>query len=175
MVMRIEVPRRVRQQCAPLLAVIALAASAACGGGTDANAPAASGSSPASTQPPAARTAPNRCPLTAEQVTAAVGSPVKPPDSSCGFFPADENKLLPHVLFVIQSNLACNAAMLTELGFKEKVDGLGVTAYVADQADGTHILVCRENATFDLSVDLADNVKARAAAMTLARQILAGS
>ena len=158
------------------LAVIAVAASAACGGSdSSSNAQGAAGGGATSARAPAAKTAPNRCPLTAEQVTAVVGSPVKPPDSSCGFFPADENKILPHVLFVNQLNFACNGTMPAEIGFKEKVDGLGVTAYVADQADGTHLLVCRENAPFDLSVDLADDAKARAAAMTLARQVLAGS
>jgi hypothetical protein len=165
-----------RQQCARGLALFALAASAACAGESNksSNAPAASGGSGESTTPPAAIAAPNRCPLTAEQVTAAVGSPMKQPDSSCGFFPVND-KILPHVLFVLQVNFACNGTMPAEVGFKEKVDGLGVTAYVADWADGTHLLVCRENSPFDISVDLADDAKARTAAMTLARQVLAGS
>jgi hypothetical protein len=156
--------------------VAAVAIGVACGGsdGLPSGQPAAGSSAP-STQASTAKAAPNRCPLTAAQVTAAVGSAVKPPDSSCGFFPADENKLLPRVLFVNQSTAACTDAMLAEMGFKEKVDGLGVVGYVADQGDGTHLLVCRQNAPFDLSVDLADNAKARAAAMTLARQVLTGS
>ena len=156
------------------LAVGALATTIACGASNNASkAPAVAGSG-TSAPARAAGAAPNRCPLTAEQVAAAVGSPVKPPDSSCGFFPVND-KIVPHVLFVLQQNFACNGTMPAEVGFKKKVDGLGVTAYVADWADGTHLLVCRTNAPFDISVDLADSAKARAAALTLARQVLAGS
>lgn len=166
----------VRRPWAHGLALLALAASAACGGGSDTSSrsPASGGSNPTAAKPSAAPAAPNRCPLTVEQVTAAVGSPMKQPDSSCGFFPVND-KIVPRVVFVLQLNFACNGTMPAEVGFKEKVDGLGVTAYVADWADGSHLLVCRENAPFDVSVDLADNVKSRAAAMTLARQVLAGS
>ena len=115
------------------------------------------------------------CPLTAEQVTAAVGPPVKGPDSSCSFFPVDETKIIPHAVFILQVDIACNGNLPAEIGYNEKVERLGVTAYVADMADGSHLLVCRGNTPFEISVDLADDSKARAAATTLARQVLAGS
>ena len=169
---------RVVRSLTRILALIAVTAAPACGGsGSDSasNAAAAVADRTERAQAQAAATAPNRCPLTAEQVTAAAGSPVKGPDSSCGFFPVDETKILPHALFVQQVAFACNGTMPAEIGYKEKIEGLGFTTYVADMADGSHILVCRGNTPFEISVDLADANKARAAATALARQVLAGS
>jgi hypothetical protein len=153
---------------------MAAVTTAACGGNENSTSttPAADGTAGT---PAAAAPAPNRCPLTAEQVSAAVGSPVKGPDSSCGFFPADDTKIIPHALFVQQVAIACSGTLPAEIGYTDKIDGLGHTAYVADMADGSHVLVCRGNTPFEISVDLADASKARAAAMTLARQVLAGS
>ena len=63
--------------------------------------------------------------------------------------------------------------MLAEMNFKETVDGLGVPAYTAVEADGTHILVCRSGVRpFDIVVDTTDLARNRTVGMTLAKQIL---
>ena len=158
------------------LALVAFLGTAACGGGdSSSSAPSTGSESSAGASAPAARTAPNRCPLTAEQVSAAVGSPVKGPDSICAFVSADDTKIMPRVLFNLQADVACNETMRAEMGYKDKVDGLGPAAYAGDLADGTHLLVCRGKTPFEINVDLADSSRARAAAAELARQVLAGS
>jgi hypothetical protein len=155
-----------------LAAIVVSIAAAACGNNSKAPAETA-GSAPVAA--PAAALAVNRCPLTAEHVTAAVGSPVKQPDSSCGFFPVDDNKITPHVIFVMQNQMACNGTMPQEIGYKEKLEGLGHTAYIADQGDGSHVLVCRGDSPFEIGVDVGDSAKARAAATALAKKVLEGS
>lgn len=127
----------------------------------------------------AAPPAPNRCPLTAEKVSSVLGTKVKGPDSSCSFFPADETKLLPSAGYNPQSSMVCTGSdsasgMLREMGYTEKLEGLGVAAYVAEQGDGWWVLVCRSGAPFEVRVDAApDSAKARAAAAELAKHILA--
>jgi hypothetical protein len=161
------------------LAALALLTTCACGGG-NASPP------PADTAANARRAAPadgasagggafNRCPLTAEQVSAAVGAPVKGPDTACGFFPVDDTKMLPNAFFVLQVAFACNGNMPAEMGYTQRVEGFDVAAYVADMANGTHVLVCRAGRPFEISVDVADDAKARTAATRLAREVLAGS
>ena len=97
----------------------------------------------------------NRCPLTAEQVTSAVGAAVKGPDSACLFYPVDEAKLRPNVGYVQQVPFACSGTMPAEGGYKEKVEGLGPTAYIAELAQGTRVLVCRSAQPFEITVDAA--------------------
>ena len=117
---------------------------------------------------------PDRCPLTAEQVSSALGTRVKGPDSSCSFFPADESKAFPSAAYVKQVPFICSGNTPADDGYTEKVDGLGTQAYVADRADGSWILVCRSGAPFEIRVDAPPNpATARAAATALARQILA--
>lgn len=151
-----------------------LLASLACGGGARNPSDVAETGRGAAGTSEAATAASDRCPLTAEQVSAAVGAPVKGPDTACGFFPVDE-RIVPHALYVRQVAIACDGDLPAEIGYTEKLDGLGVTAYVADMADGTHVLVCRPGRPFEISVDLADDSKARIAAARLAREVLAGS
>ena len=58
------------------------------------------------------------------------------------------------------------------------VEGLAArAAYVRDQLDGSHVLVCRDNnaRAFDIVVDIRnDKPRNRAAAIALAKQVLAG-
>jgi hypothetical protein len=132
-------------------------------------APAAAASAPAATA-----TAVNRCPLTAEQVSQAVGGTVTGPDSSCSFFPPEGTaSAWPNAAFVLQSTAACAADMRAAMGFKESLDGLGVTAYAADMADGSWVLVCRDGAPFEIRVDRAGAAESRQAAVALARKVLA--
>jgi len=133
------------------------------GAGTTQSAPGAS----------AAATTGDRCPLTAEQVSSAVGAQVKGPDSSCSFFPVDEAKLLPSAAYVKQVNFACSGNIPAQNGYSETLEGLGQPAYVADRADGSWILVCRSGAPFEIRVDASGREAARTAATALARQVLA--
>jgi hypothetical protein len=135
----------------------------------DSSGQAAGGAAPAATTGTASN---RRCPLTAEQVGAELGTPVKA-DGSCIFFPADESKAWPNAVFVRQASIACSPDMLAELGLKEKVDGLGHPAYTANQADGFRLLVCHPEGPFEMKVDAPDEKKARAAAISLARTVLA--
>ena len=160
-------------------AVASLVFIAACGGGgATTSAPPASNSGSAAAPAAPAATVPaqavNRCPLNAEQVTAAIGQPMQGPDSVCGFEPVT-GKLMPHVIYVHQVSFACNGTIPTDAGFKEKVDGLSVTTYVMQAADGTRLLFCRANSPFEITVDMMDNAKARTVATTLAKQVLGGS
>jgi hypothetical protein len=127
-------------------------------------------------QTPSVAKAENRCPLTAEQVTAATGAPMTQTPGSCTFFPAN-GRDVPHVFFVLQNPMVCANIKPSELGFTETVDGLAASAaYVRDLLDGSHVLVCRNNArAFDIVVDIKnDKPKNREAAIALAKQVLAG-
>ena len=160
----------VRQFVVRVGAFCALAVAAACGDSGEGGAPAKSGTGRSAA--PAAP--PNRCPLTAEQVTAAVGAPVTGPDTSCSFFPPPAAPAArPNAAFVLQVSIACTGNVPAENGYKERLEGLGVQAYVADMADGSWVLVCRERAPFEVRVDRAGVSAAREAATTLARQVLA--
>ena len=129
-----------------------------------------SGSSSSSTA------ATSRCPLTEEQVSSAIGTPLVLDQASCTFFPSDD--AFPNVTFVRQVSFACSGTIPSEAGFNEELDGLGVKAYVQRDAEagGTStILVCDE-APFEISVDIVgDAARAFAVAQDLASQVLAGS
>lgn len=143
----------------------------ACGGAdtTDTGSTSARTAAPAGA---AAVTATDRCPLTAAQVSTAIGSPMTGPDSACGF-DNENGKLVPHVLFVLQSDMACRENLLAELGYKEKVDGLGVAAYVHDDAEGAHVIACRtDRRPFEVVVDMPAGANSRAVATALAKQVL---
>jgi hypothetical protein len=157
--------------------VVVLAAGA-CGGEsrTEPAAAAPAGSPPAaSASAPAAATTANPCPLTVEQVAAITGTPMTLPPGGCTFFPAN-GRDVPHVFYVLQTPMVCNSIKPGEIGFTEKVDGLEAReAYVRDQIDGSHVLVCPNgNArAFDIVVDIKNNkAQNREAAIALAKQVL---
>jgi len=133
-------------------------------------------SSSAGQTPPttAATAAASRCPLTANQVSTALGTPVKGPDTVCGFESAD-GKSRPHVLFVRQFGGMCGGSIPAEAGYKEQVPGLGLTTYIAKFPNGTRVLVCRGVTPFEITVDAASADLERRAAIALARQVLSGS
>lgn len=152
----------------------------ACGGGENkAEAPAGApdASAPVASAPaPAAATADNPCPLTVEQVTAVTGVPMTLPPGGCTFFPAN-GRDVPHVFYVRQNPMVCASIEPGDLGFTEAVAGLPAReAYVRDQADGTHVLVCPNGTAraFGIVVDINDKAKNREAAIALAKQVLAG-
>jgi hypothetical protein len=145
----------------------------ACSGEKGGDVAADPGSTAAGTGALAPATTVNRCPLTAEQVSAAVGAQVKGPDSTCSFFPADEDNVRPNAAYVPQVSFACSGKTPAENDYSETLAGLEQPAYIADRFDGTWILVCRSGAPFEIRVDLSGNEAARAAATALARQVLA--
>jgi hypothetical protein len=165
-----------RRTISTVVAVVLSSIASACGGGQDTN-QAASTSSTASGQPQAAAAAaaPSRCPLTAEQVSAAVGAPINGPDVACMFYPDDDPTVSPNVTFVRQVSFACSGTMPAEVGYKEQVPGLGVAAHIADDAEGMRILVCQGQTPFEITVNAATPAVERDAAIALARQVLAGS
>jgi hypothetical protein len=151
----------------------------ACSGGdkadaTKSSAPAASDSAPAPASSTAAATESNSCPLTVEQVAAVTGAPMTD-TGSCTFFPAN-GRDIPHVFYVRQTGMVCSSIKPSDLGFTEAVPGLSAReAYVRDQLDGSHVLVCPNNGrAFDIVVELKnDKPKNREAAIGLAKQVLA--
>ena len=147
---------------------------AACGGENKAEAPAVS--APAASAPATAN-ADNPCPLTVEQVAAITGAPMTLPRGGCTFFPAN-GRDIPHVFYVLQNPMVCTSIKPSDIGFTETVAGLPArAAYVRDQIDGSHVLVCPNgNArAFDIVVEIRnDKPKNREAAIALAKQVLAG-
>ena len=165
-----------RSMCAGIVFVSA----AACGGSenkVDAPAAAAAASAPAASGPAPAAKADDRCPLTVEQVAAVTGAPMTLPPGGCTFFPAN-GRDIPHVFYVLQNPMMCTSIKPGEVGFTETVAGLPAReAYVRDQIDGTHVLVCPNGGTraFDIVVDIRnDKPQNREAAIALAKQVLAG-
>ncbi len=148
---------------------------AACSSGE--NKAAAPAAAPAASAPASvAANADNACPLTVDQVAAVTGAPMTLPPGGCTFFPAN-GRDIPHVFYVLQSPMVCTSIKPSDLGFTETVDGLSApAAFVRDQIDGSHVLVCRDNArAFDIVVDIKnDKPKNREAAIALAKQVLAG-
>jgi len=131
----------------------------------------------ASAQTPARTNAANPCPLTVEQVAAVTGAPMTLTPGGCTFFPAN-GRDVPHVFYVLQVPMVCNSIKPGDIGFTEKVTGLSAReAYVRDQVDGAHVLVCPNGTSraFDIVVDIRnDKAKNREAAIALAKQVLAG-
>lgn len=152
-----------------------IACTTGCGGGADSSPATASGAERAPQPAASAPAAVNRCPLTAEQVSAAVGAKVTGPNSACMFAPGDDLTLRPNVTFVRQITFACNGTMPAEAGYKEQVPGLGAVVHIADLGDGVHLLVCQGQTPFELVVDAASPELRRNAAIALARQVLAGN
>src|SRR5262245_909693 len=151
-------------------AFLCVMGTAGCGGNREAGSPPQPpGGTGSSAAPPAGSPSTNRCPLTADQVSAAVGAQVKGPDSSCSFFPADESKTWPSATFVKQNAMACSTTGRGQLDYKETVDGLGYPAYIHDGADGSWVLVCRGPDQFEMRVDMANQANSRAGAIALAR------
>lgn len=143
-----------------------------CGGGAE-TAPAADGG--ASSSPAQATTAPavrNRCQLTGAHVSAALGVPLNGPDSTCGFYPGDDRTVRPNVLYVAQVTFACSGNNPAEVGYTERLDGLGMTAYITNRGAKAAVLVCREGDPFEIEVDAAGDGVARKAAVALARSVL---
>jgi hypothetical protein len=149
----------------------------ACGGDSKAGTPVAAESAPAATAPaPAAANTQNPCPLTVEQVTAVTGAAMEL-TGGCTFFPAN-GRDVPHVFYVLQNPMVCSSIKPSEIGFTETVAGLPAReAYVRDQLDGAHVLVCPNGngRAFDIVVDIKnDKPKNREAAIALAKQVLTG-
>jgi len=143
---------------------------AACGNqpAKDAAAPDAA---PAST---ASAGAADRCPLSAAQVSAAVGGEVTGPVSGvCIFHAGEDTTVRPNVTFVRQVTFACSGTMPAEGGYQEQLQGLGVTAYIMDDAEGVHVLVCQGQTPFEMIVDADSPQVRRDAAISLARDVLA--
>jgi hypothetical protein len=138
-----------------------------------ASAPAAS----APAQPDATASTDNRCPLTLEQVTAATGVPMALTAGGCTFFPAN-GRDIPHVFYVLQNPMVCTSIKPADLGFTEAVPEVPArAAYVRDQVDGAHVLVCPNGSAraFDIVVDIRnDKPTNRETAIALAKQVLAG-
>lgn len=120
-----------------------------------------------------AATSTRLCPLTEQQVSTAVGTPLVAA-GACTFFPAD--KAFPNVVFVRQVAFACNGSNPAETGYTEPLDGLGVKAFAqSGTGSGTSILVCTKD-PFEVSVDIPlDAAGALAAARQLATEVLNGS
>ena len=113
-----------------------------------------------------------RCPLTNEQVTAAIGRPLEDA-GSCSFFPPTGAS--PRVGFVRPGATVCAGTNPAALGFSEPYDGLPVKAYVQRSGDIAALLVCTED-PFDLRVEVpGDGTAALAVARRLATEVLAGS
>jgi len=113
------------------------------------------------------------CPLTAEEVTAALGATVENDGTGCSFYPPDEGTN-PRAVLVRLPPLACEDVEATGLAH-EPYDGLGVDAYLySAPAVPARILVCTD-APFDLSTEIAgDEAASRAATEGLARLVLEG-
>lgn len=152
---------------------------AACGSENKPEAPVAAPPTSAPAVPmaaPATAKADNPCPLTVEQVAAITGVPMTM-TGACTFFPAN-GRDIPHIFYVRQNPMVCNTIKPGDIGFTETVAGLPAkAAYVRDQLDGSHVLVCpNDNArAFDIVVEIRnDKPKNREAAIALAKQVLAG-
>ena len=166
------IPRLYGWLCAGLVSLSV----AACSGDEDRAAEPAAPPGAVSAQAPAPMNADNPCPLTLEQVTAVTGVPMTLPPGGCTFFPAN-GRDVPHVFYVRQNPMVCNSIKPADVGFTEPVEWLSAqAAFVRDQVDGAHVLVCRTNArAFDIVVDIKnDKAQNRQAAIALAKQVLAG-
>ena len=118
-----------------------------------------------------AANAENPCPLTVEQVSAVTGAAMTQPPGGCTFFPASGGDV-PHVFYILQVPMLCNTVKPADLGFTDPVPGLE-SAWVRDQVDGAHVLVCRPNRrAFDVVVNIRDvSSENREQAIALARQL----
>lgn len=114
---------------------------------------------------------PDRCPLTAEQVSEVIGVTMEDV-GGCVFFPPEKSD--PSALFVRQVSFACNDDIRQQNGYEEAFDGLGVEAYVKRGTSyGVQILVCEEQ-PFEVAANLTDDDAAsQTAAEALARLALA--
>jgi hypothetical protein len=149
---------------------------AGCGDGATPEERPAAATAPAAAAP-AQAPAPSgqACPLTVEQVAAVTGAPMTLTPGGCTFFPAN-GRDVPHVFYVLQVPMVCNSIQPADLGFTEPVAELPGRAFVRDQIDGSHVLVCGESnaRAFDVVVDIRNDKPAnRAAAIALAKQVLA--
>jgi hypothetical protein len=157
-----------------LLAAFGSLTSLACGGDQPENPPATGATA---TSPPAATGASagarNRCQLDNAQVSAVLGVKVNGPDPACGFTPGDDLTVRPSAQYVAQVTFACREGLPAEAGYTERVEALGTTAYITDKGGHSSVLVCREGDPFEIVVDAAGATVARAAAVALARQVLA--
>jgi hypothetical protein len=65
--------------------------------------------------------------------------------------------------------------MPAEVGYKEQVQGLGVTAHISDTSAGLELLVCQGQTPFEITVEAKTPELRRDAAIALAKQVLAGA
>ena len=145
----------------------------ACGGGENqAETPAAAPGSPLAM----ATASGDPCPFSPEQIAGVTGTPMTL-TGACTFFPAN-GRDIPHVFYVLQVPMVCTTIKPSDIGFTETVTGLSAReAYVRDQIDGSHVLVCPNgnSRAFDIVVDLKnDKATNREVAIGLAKQVLAG-
>ena len=115
----------------------------------------------------------DRCPLTAEQVSTALGATVDKDEAACTFYPKDDYSNTPNASFNLQLDLACDSGGPAEAGYNQKLDGLGVDGYVQpDTAVGTMILACAKP-PFEVTVDKgSDSAGELEAAKQLAKKVL---
>ncbi len=108
-----------------------------------------------------------RCPLTAEQVSAALGATVELTPGACQFFPP--NGASPTALFVGgQGAFLCQGDYAAQLGYTEPIDGFGARAYV-QRGSVARILVCGDS-PFEVSAEVpGDQAASLDAAKELAR------
>jgi hypothetical protein len=128
-------------------------------------------SSRVATTTPTPTTAPpdESCPLTAEEVSEAIGVTGTHPGSEvCEFGTGIGNS----ASYSDQLDVACTRASLRKAGYSDAVDGLGVAAYSHVEGLGMALVVCNGDHPFEVHVDIiGDQV---AAAVALARLVLSG-
>ena len=108
-----------------------------------------------------------QCPLTAEEVSEALGETVE--ESSCTFYPP--NGASPNAIFVRVGSAACSDEGREAMRFDQEYDGLDIEAYSSSEGRAS-LLVCTD-AAFNVSVDIFDDeAAALAAADALARIVL---
>lgn len=97
------------------------------------------------------------CPLSAEQVGEILGASVEKDEPSCSYAPGGNVGSVPAAGFIGQLAELCEGDFITENGYTEPVEGLGVDAYLrTDGAATAEIWVCADDA-FLLYVDTGDS------------------
>jgi hypothetical protein len=94
------------------------------------------------------------CPLTAEQVSAILGTPVEKDETTCTYGPSSGG--LPVAGFLAQLPELCASGFPEQAGYTEPVDSLGVDAFLKVAGEATaEIWVCSP-AAFTVYVDTGD-------------------
>lgn len=115
------------------------------------------------------------CPLSAEQVGDVLGVAVEKDESTCTYVPGGNVGSVPSAGFIPQLAELCDGDFVSQSGYSEPVNGLGVDAYLKTGGGATaEIWVCAADA-FLVFVDTGDSNAAGAAsaAEELAKAALA--